>query len=154
MKNETLYMAIDYGVKRVGFAIADATTSLAFPLCTLDRSIKVKFYEQMKELVEAHKPHAFVLGLPFHEDGSPCITTSQVRNFAASLARRFSMPIYYMEELLSSYEAETRLRALGLKSKKIKSIVDQQAAVLILESFLNSDKKNLACTNHKNESHI
>jgi len=147
MKNETVYMAIDYGIKRVGFAISVAVTSFAFPLCTLDRSVKIKFYEEMSELVEKHKPHAFVLGLPLHDDGSPCITTSQVRNFAASLARRFPLPIYYMEELLSSYEAEADLRALGLKTKKIKSIIDQQAAVRILESFLNSDKKNLAPTN-------
>lgn len=154
MKDETTYMAIDYGIKRVGFAMSDAGTNFAFPLCTLDRSVKVIFYEKMKELVEKHKPHAFVLGLPFHEDGSSCITTSQVRNFAASLTRRFPMPIYYMEELLSSYEAETNLRALGLKSKKIKSIIDQQAAVLILESFLNSGKKTLACTNLKNVSSV
>ncbi len=143
MTNENTYMAIDYGVKRVGFAISDEQTSFVFPLCTLDRSVKVKFYEEMRNLVEKHKPYAFVLGLPFHEDGNPCITTSQVRNFAASLARRFPMPIYYMEELLSSYEAELDLRSLGLKAKKIKEIVDQQSAVRILESFLNSQQKRI-----------
>lgn len=153
MKNE-IYIAIDYGLKRVGFALSDAVTNLVFPLCTLDRSVKVKFYEEMKELVEKHNPQAFVLGLPFHEDGSSCITTSQVRNFAASLARRFPIPIYYMEELLSSYEAEADLRSLGLKAKKIKNIVDQQAAVRILESFLNSPKKQLANTPPKSEHNI
>lgn len=153
MKNET-YIAIDYGIKRVGFAISDGVTNLVFPLCTLDRSVKVKFYEEMKELIEKHTPDAFVLGLPFHEDGSSCITTSQVRNFAASLARRFPMPIYYMEELLSSYEAEADLRTLGLKAKKIKNIVDQQAAIRILESFLNTPKKQLLTPHTKNGSKI
>lgn len=137
------FIAIDYGVKRVGLAICSTETQFVFPLCTLDRSVKKTFFENFSRIVDEQKPTAFVLGLPFHEDGSPCITTSQVKNFAASLARRYPLPIYFMEELLSSFEAEKDMQSYGVRAKKIKEIVDQEAAVRILESFLRSPKKIL-----------
>lgn len=137
------FIAIDYGVKRVGLASCDMETQFVFPLCTLDRSIKKTFFENFSKIVEEQKTTAFVLGLPFHEDGSPCITTSQVKNFAASLARRYPLPIYFMEELLSSFEAELTMQSYGVRAKKIKEKVDEEAAVRILESFLQSPKKIL-----------
>lgn len=135
------FIAIDYGVKRVGLAICNTETQFVFPLCTLDRSVKKTFFENFSHILDEQKPTAFVLGLPFHEDGSPCITTHQVKNFAASLARRYPLPIYFMEELLSSFEAEQDMHSYGLSAKKIKEKVDQEAAVRILESFLRSPKK-------------
>lgn len=138
MKNNNTYIAIDYGLKRVGFAIYHANTDFVFPLCTLDRSIKKTFFENLTLLVEKHKPTAFIVGLPLHDDGSPCITTSQVKNFANSLLRRYPIPLYFMEELLSSFDAEHDMRSMGLSAKKIKEKVDQEAAVKILESFLLS----------------
>lgn len=135
------YIAIDYGIKRVGLAVCSMQTGFVFPLCTLDRSVKKTFFENFSALVDEQKPSAFVLGLPFHEDGSPCITTSQVKNFASSLARRFPQPIYFEEELLSSFDAEYDMRSQGLTSKKIKEKVDREAAARILESFLANPKK-------------
>lgn len=137
------FIAIDYGVKRVGLAICNTETHFVFPLCTLDRSVKKIFFENFSAILEEQKPTAFVLGLPFHDDGSPCITTSQVKNFAASLARRYPLPIYFMEELLSSFEAELEMKNFGVNAKKIKEKADQEAAVKILESFLASPKKVL-----------
>ncbi len=138
MNKNMKFMSIDYGLKRVGFAISDKITNCVFPVCTLDRTVKSTFFTNMQELVQKHEPDVFVLGLPYNEDGSPCITTSQVKNFAKSLERRFSQPIVFMDEFLSSYEAEENLKNLGIKAKKVKKIVDQEAAILILQSFLNS----------------
>lgn len=137
------FIAIDYGIKRVGLAVCDTETHFVFPLCTLDRSVKKTFFENFSAILDEQKPTAFVLGLPFHDDGSPCITTSQVKNFAASLARRYPLPIYFMEELLSSFEAELEMKNFGVSAKKIKEKVDQEAAVRILESFLASSKRVL-----------
>lgn len=143
MDKHEKFIAIDYGVKRVGLAICNTETQFVFPLCTLDRSVKKTFFENFSAILEEQKPTALILGLPFHEDGSPCITTSQVKNFAASLARRYPMPVYFMEELLSSFEAEQEMKSFGVSAKKIKEKVDQEAAVRILESFLASPKKVL-----------
>lgn len=137
------YIAVDYGLKRVGLAVCDTQTGFVFPLCTLDRSIKKTFFENFSALVEEHKPSAFIVGLPLHDDGSPCITTNRVKNFAASLARRYPQPIYFTKELLSSFDAEYDMRAQGITAKKIKEKVDQEAAVRILETFLANPRKML-----------
>lgn len=143
MKTCEKFIAVDYGIKRVGLAVCETETQLVFPLCTLDRSVKKTFFENFSNILEEQKATAIVLGLPFHEDGSPCITTSQVKNFAASLARRYPLPIYFMEELLSSFEAEQDMQSYGVSAKKIKEKIDQEAAVRILESFLTCSKKVL-----------
>lgn len=146
--NTQTYFALDYGVKRVGLAFASSVTNIAFPLVTLDRSVKAVFFENFAKVVEEYKPSLFLLGLPLHADGSPSTTSVQVKNFAASLHRRYpTMPIYYINELLSSYEAEDNLRQAGLGIKKIKEVVDQQAAVRILESYLNGSPASLAFEN-------
>jgi putative Holliday junction resolvase len=91
-------------------------------------------------LLEEEKPDAIVLGLPLRRDGSDSLTTRQVRNFAASLRRRYGLPLYFMDETLSSAEAEALLRESGrtdLRAARGQGFVDSQAAVGILESFLD-----------------
>ena len=76
-------------------------------------------------------------GLPLHTDGTPHLMTRQAINFVDRLKRRTTLPVYWMEEVLSSYEAEDDLRAAGRTGPGIRSILDQQAAVRILQSFLD-----------------
>ena len=130
------YLALDYGMKRVGVAVSDPEGRMAFPRCTLTRETREAFFRDLLALLEQEKPDALVLGLPLHVDGSECLTTRQVRNFAVSLMRRTPLPVYWMEEVLSSHEAEADLRDAGLNARKARQVVDQQAAVCILETFL------------------
>lgn len=130
------YLSIDYGLKRVGVACSDPSGSMAFPRCTLNRETRDTFFQQLLDLLETERPDAIVLGLPLHVDGSECLTTRQVRNFAESLKRRTPLPVYWMEEILSSHEAEDDLRQAGLRGRDVKKAVDQQAAVRILETFI------------------
>ena len=130
------YLAIDYGTKRVGIAVSDVDGHFAFPRCTLKRETKAAFWAEFLALLEKEQPQALVLGLPFHVDGTECTTTRQVRNFAESLKRRTDLPLYWMNEVLSSNDAEQRLYDQGLGFAKVKEIVDQHAAAVILESFL------------------
>ena len=130
------YLAIDYGTKRVGIAVSDVDGHFAFPRCTLKRETKAAFWAEFLALLEKEQPQALVLGLPFHVDGAECMTTRQVRNFAESLKRRTDLPIYWINEALSSNSAEQRLYEQGLGFAKVKEIVDQHAAAVILESFL------------------
>jgi putative Holliday junction resolvase len=130
------YLAIDYGLKRVGIAVSDVDGHFAFPRCTLKRETKATFFAELLNLLDKEQAEAIILGLPLYTDGTDCLTTRQVRNFAESLKRRTPLPIYWMNEELSSAEAEQRLYDLGMGFCEVKKIVDQQAAVLILESFL------------------
>ena len=130
------YLAIDYGTKRVGIAVSDVDGHFACPRCTLKRETKAAFWAEFLALLEKEQPGAIVLGLPFHVDGTECTTTRQVRNFCDSLKRRTDLPIYWINEALSSNDAEQRLYEQGLGFAKVKEIVDQHAAAVILESFL------------------
>ena len=130
------YLALDYGLKRVGVAVSDPEGRMAFPRCTLARDTRDGFFSELLALVERVRPDAVVLGLPLHVDGTECLTTRQVRNFAASLKRRMALPLYWIDEALTSRQAESDLREAGLSARAIKQVVDQQAAVRILETFL------------------
>jgi putative Holliday junction resolvase len=131
------FLAIDYGIKRCGIAVSDAGESFAFPRRTLERKTKALFFEELLHLVEEEQAGAIVVGLPLHTDGTECLMTTQTRHFVQSLKRRTTLPVFWMNEVLSSAEAEGELAGMGLSPAKVKSVVDQQAAVLILESFLN-----------------
>ena len=135
------YLAIDYGLKRVGIAVSDVGGHFAFPRCTLKRETKAAFFAQLLELIEKEQAEAIVLGLPLHVDGTECLTTRQVRNFAESLKRRTPLPVYWINEALTSNAAEQELYEQGLGFAKVKEIVDQQAAAIILESFLGQPEE-------------
>lgn len=144
------YLALDYGLKRTGIAASDAGGRMAFPRRTLVMRTRRAFFGELMTVIAQEQPDALVIGLPFHLDGSESLTTRQVRNFTASLARRVSLPIYWMPEALSSQAAEDDLREAGRRERDLRSVVDQQAAVRILESFLNiSQDKRIAYVRQK-----
>ncbi len=132
-------VAIDYGLERTGLAACDEAGVLAYPLTTLrlaDYPDRKAFLAALAQRVLAEAPDAVVLGLPLLDDGSESLTTRQVRNVAGRLMRRIDRPFYWMPELLSSVEAAMDLREAGLARKRHKAVLDQQAAVRILASFL------------------
>jgi len=133
------YVAVDYGLARAGLAVSDPEGRLAFPLLTLrlaDHPDRKAFLAALAEQIHAAQAGAVVMGLPLLEDGSDSLTTRQVRNVTARLQRRVALPFYYMPELLSSEEAWADLREAGLARGKRRAVLDQQAAVRILASFL------------------
>lgn len=133
------FLAIDYGLARTGIAVTDAGGRMAFPRCTISlppQTPKAVFFERLLGVIAEEAPDALVLGLPLLNDGQESLTTRQVRNMAARIQRRVDLPLYLMPELLSSHEAEQDLREAGLRASSHKAVLDQQAAVRILESFL------------------
>jgi putative Holliday junction resolvase len=112
---------------------------LAFPLATLS----LHDFPNRKALLACLALHiaevgarAVVMGLPLLADGRESVTTRQVRNVTERIKRRVDLPVYYMPELLSSDEALRDLRQAGASPAKARAVVDQQAAVRILASFL------------------
>ncbi len=133
------YLAIDFGIKRVGLAISSFDEVHAFPLCTYERTTRDALFDFVLETAEKEGAKAFVIGLPLSMDGSDSLTTSQVRNFSQSLKRRTELPIYLIDETLSSFEAEEFLS--HIKPKDRKKVLDQAAAMQILSSFLSYTNK-------------
>ena len=131
------YLGIDYGQKRTGIAVTDPEAVMAFPRRTLIMRGKDAFFEELLALAAEEKVDAFVVGLPLRGDGSDSETTRQARNMAERLKRRTVLPVYLMEETLSSHDAAMRLREAGHSGKSAAARLDQAAAVAILESFLS-----------------
>ncbi len=136
------YLAIDFGIKRVGLAISSQDGIHAFPLCTYERTTRDALFEFILDTAKNENITAFVIGLPLSMNGEDTLTTSQARNFANSMKRRTELPIYLIDETLSSFEAEEYLSHVKQKNKK--KILDQAAAMQILSSFLSYEyKENL-----------
>lgn len=131
------YLAIDYGQKRTGIAVSDSGGSMAFPRRTIQMRTREAFFEELLALLDAEAPDALVIGLPVNLDGEETLTTRQTRNFAKNLKKKTPLPIFWMEEALSSFEAEIDLRQAGRSAAKSRAVLDQQAAVRILQSFLD-----------------
>ncbi len=127
------YLAIDYGEKRTGIAVSDAGGAMAFARTTIRKTSKDAFWSALLGVIHDEGAEAIVVGMPKTADGGATLTVRQIRNFIGSLKRRCALPVFVMEETLSSFEAEAKLRDI----KKSRSGLDGAAAAGILESFLN-----------------
>jgi len=142
-------LGIDYGARRVGLAVSDASGTLARPLTTLDRSalpndarLVEAVLAQMTQLAHDDDPvSAIVVGLPRRLDGSPNDQTPRVEAFVKVLTARAGVPVLAQDERLSSREAESRL-ALGEKDwRRRKEKLDAAAAAVILQDYLDAHRQ-------------
>ena len=133
---------MDFGEKRTGIAASDSGGVMAFARTTVTKTTKDAFWKDILRILADEQPEAIVVGMPRTRDGQDTMTIRQVRNFITSLQRRCDLPVYVMEETLSSFDAEMKLR----ETKKNRSGLDGAAAAGILESFLNlpPEKRTLA----------
>lgn len=133
-------LGIDFGLKRVGLAVTDPIGMMAFPRPAIERTTKDQLFADLLTLIESEGIERIVVGLPLALDGSDTETTRQTRNFAERLGRRTPLPIEFMDERLTSAEAEGLLKEAGLCGKKRKARLDSQAAVIILEAWLAASR--------------
>lgn len=132
-------IAFDYGDARIGVAICDPDGILSTPLPFLDAK-HPKLIKHIEALFVEFEPIAIYLGEPKHLSGSEGVAIEKVRNFAAALSENFSLPIIYIDERLSTVDAQRRLREAGKNSKESKSLIDSMAAVAILEGGLARER--------------
>jgi len=131
-------MGIDFGLSRIGLAISDAKGEMAFPLKTVFKQTREQAFEEIRSIAIERGVGAIALGLPLDLEGRRTLSTRQAENFRRELACRVDVPVYMVDEACTSAQAEAKLREAGVPPKKRKAILDQQAAVEILESFLGN----------------
>lgn len=136
-------LGVDFGLQRVGLALSDPQGRMAFPLRTLQKTSSDKLLDDLARIVEQEEVAVVVVGMPYGLNGQETLTTRQVSNFVARLKKRLAVPVETVNEALSSVEAEQELREAGLSAKKQKGLIDQQAAVIILRTFLQSKEDTL-----------
>ena len=137
-------LGIDYGARRIGLALSDATATLASPWRMLQRppSEAATLRLLIAEIVSLEKAEdgleAVVVGWPRRLDGSPTDQTPIVQTFAQSLKARIGVPVILQDERLSSTEAEARLARRERDWRKRKQQLDAAAAAVILQDYLDS----------------
>lgn len=133
-------LGIDYGQARVGLAISDSDGLVATPLTTLknDRTLMTK----LGEIIEEHQIKGIYLGKPKHLSGVEGATAEVVATFAARFMESFDIPIKYVDERLTSGHAEKLLKSAGKSTKESRGLVDQLAAVAILELGIQIEKRS------------
>lgn len=138
-------LGIDFGGKRIGLALSDATGLLASPWRTIDggrpASVAARVSEIAAELsADADGLSAIVVGLPRRLDGSDNDQTPLVRVFAAELARLCGLPVILQDERLTSHEADARLSLRERDWRKRKAKLDAMAASIILQDYLDEGR--------------
>ncbi len=134
-------LGLDVGDKRVGVAVTDQGLLLAHPVATYERAAG-KAEREIIAIIEARKVSTVVAGLPLSDDGEKNQQCEKVESFCRRLQKRVDVKLEFVDEYASSYEAEARLRSAGSRGKDMKRSgkLDAAAAVLILQSYLDSRK--------------
>ncbi|MGV9768162.1 Holliday junction resolvase RuvX [Microbacterium sp. NPDC003461] len=132
-------LGIDVGRARVGVARCDADGMLAVPVETVPRS--EASIARILEIAREHDPLEYVVGLPLNLRGEDTPSTADARAFAAELAARDERPVRLVDERLSTVTAHAALRQSGRSQKGSRSMVDQVAAVVLLQHAVDSEKR-------------
>jgi putative Holliday junction resolvase len=134
-------LGVDLGRRRVGLAISDPTQTLARPLATIEigaLDVVDRLADEIIRLAaEDDGLAAVVVGLPRHLDGSPSAETAHVRNVMARLRTRTPVPVFDVDERLTSREAESRLALCERDWRKRKARLDAAAAAIFLQDYLD-----------------
>lgn len=128
-------LAFDFGEARIGVAEGDAEVGTAHPLATVTGEGNEAKFAAIAKLVAEWQPRQLVVGLPAHTDGSEHELTRLCRKFGRRLHGRFGLPVYWVDERLSSLYAESLLAEAQVFGRKQKAVLDQVAAQAILQGF-------------------
>ena len=144
MTSRTL-LGFDYGRKRIGVAVGQEITSTAKGLTTLTATQSGPDWDAIDKVVKEWQPELIIVGMPSNMDANmenkPHILHDEVKAFGNKLAERYNLPVEWIDEKLSSMEAEQQLSASSKpkKRKQDKSQIDKLAAQVILQSYLNTN---------------
>lgn len=131
-------IGFDFGSKYIGVAVGQISPSLAQPLTSLTVKNGGFPWGEIKQLLEIWAPDALIVGIPLNMDGTEQPITYLARDFLIQLKDRFQLPVFPVDERLTTVEARSRLFAVGgYKALKKKSI-DSIAAQLIVEMWLEN----------------
>ncbi|MFY8020211.1 MAG: Holliday junction resolvase RuvX [Bacteroidia bacterium] len=132
-------LAVDYGTKRVGLAVTDPSRIIASGLTTVHSKDIIKFLE---DYIKKEPVDIFVVGKPLRLDGSDSESAVHVEKFISLLAKHFpQIPVERIDERFTSKIAQRSMLEMGLKKKdrQNKESVDQISAVLILQTYMETN---------------
>lgn len=130
-------LGLDVGHKRVGVAGCDRTGLIATGLTTIERKSFDRDIEQLRQLVALRQVQVLVVGLPYSMNGTLGFQARQVQKFARGVSKALQLPVEYVDERLTSFQAEGLLKDSKKSPSRNKSSVDRIAAAIILQQWLD-----------------
>jgi putative Holliday junction resolvase len=134
-------MALDVGERRIGVAMSDPTRVLASPYTTLRAQPRERAIEQITALVCQNEVVAVVVGLPLTLSGEVGPQAHAVQLFAKELEQALDVPLHLFDERLTTVAAERMMVDLGMKPEQRKARIDEVAASIILQDFLDARRE-------------
>ncbi|MGK7904013.1 MAG: Holliday junction resolvase RuvX [Hormoscilla sp.] len=136
-------LGLDIGQKRIGVAGCDGTGLIATGLTTISRTSRAQVVARLLELVQQRQVHILVVGLPYTMKGDLGYQARLVQKEAQALSAALQLPVEYVDERLTSVEAEQLLIDQRLSPSRHKELIDRKAACLILQQWLDDRRRTL-----------
>lgn len=132
--------ALDFGKARVGVAVSDELGMLAHPRPHLDATHVKPLLAALAELAREEALECFVLGLPRTLDGQEGQAARRVRQFARLLQQATALPVHWIDEWLSTRQAQARLHEQGLDTRRSRERIDSASAAVLLQAWLDRQR--------------
>ena len=129
-------LAIDFGMKRMGFAIGNTSLRTATPIAPLVRQNEQQDIIYLQNLIAEYDIEKIIIGYPLNMDGTKSNFTMQVENFARFIKEHFTIETDFVDERLTSFEADEMLKEFQQDYKKRKKMLDSVSALVILRSYM------------------
>ncbi|MGI0479443.1 Holliday junction resolvase RuvX [Geminocystis sp. CENA526] len=130
-------LGLDVGLKRVGVAGCDGLGLLATELTTIHRTSFVNDVEAFRQLVKEREATLLIIGIPYTMNGEIGFQAKQVIKYAKRLSKALNLPLEFVDERLTSLEAEEQLKSSKKYSSYNKGSIDRRAAAIILQQWLD-----------------
>lgn len=137
-------LGLDVGKKRVGVAGCDGTGLIATGITTINRTSFTEDIKQLEAIVKEREVDLLVVGLPYTMNGELGFQAKQVQKFTQKVAKALNLPIEYVDERLTSVEAQMQLKNQKRFSTYNKGLIDKQAATIILQQWLDERRRRIA----------
>ncbi len=130
-------LGFDFGTKKIGVAVGQTVTYTARPLTQLQAINGEPRWNEIDKLIQDYQPFALIVGHPLNMDGTLQPLTKAAENFAKALKAHYDLPVFAVDERLSTVEARAQLFEEGGYKKLSKKNIDMTAAQIILQTWLN-----------------
>ncbi|HVN15394.1 MAG TPA: Holliday junction resolvase RuvX [Anaerolineales bacterium] len=132
--------AIDHGEKRIGLALSDPTATIASPLKIIEHVSRAIDAAQVAVLAEENDAGLIIIGQSFDEEGQPNLAGRRAARFAEALKSQTQIPVELWDESFSTQDARAARLEMGVRKKQRGGHLDELAAVMILQSYLESHR--------------
>ncbi len=130
-------LGLDVGRKRIGVAGCDRLGISVQGITTIIRKSWQEDMAELRSLIIERDIDTLVMGLPYNMDGSLGYQAKQVQKFAHSASKQLGMALEFVDERLTSFEAEEMMRSQGISTRENKAMIDRKAAAIILQQWLD-----------------